>query len=288
VWKSNEEIQNPHRIFPGDKLFVSPNEMRVLSEEEAARLLAGGQAPAALADGLGDGQPVTPRTYRYTEIETVGFVTVEEFRGAAAIVDSTVDRVWLGDHDSVIIGLGEGEVAVGDQFNIYRTSNSVDNPDTGVLIGHATNTLGWLEVVEVHPETSIAIIRSSRGEIRRGDHLLTRVRPGAEIPIGAKPDVSGRVAYTWADRIEMGGNDIVYLNRGESSGLSVGSPLEVFRSIGSEVDAAQQRAKQLPDHVIARMLVVATTPDTATAVVTHSASEVEVGDTFRGSDSIWY
>jgi hypothetical protein len=288
VWKSNEEIQNPHRIFPGDKLFVSPNEMRVLSEEEAARLLAGGQAPAALADGLGDGQPVTPRTYRYTEIETVGFVTVEEFRGAAAIVDSTVDRVWLGDHDSVIIGLGEGEVAVGDQFNIYRTSNSVDNPDTGVLIGHATNTLGWLEVVEVHPETSIAIIRSSRGEIRRGDHLLTRVRPGAEIPIGAKPDVSGRVAYTWADRIEMGGNDIVYLNRGESSGLSVGSPLEVFRSIGSEVDAAQQRAKQLPDHVIARMLVVATTPDTATAVVTHSASEVEVGDTFRGSDGIWY
>ena len=45
VWKYNEEIQNPHRIFPGDKLFVSPNEMRRLSDEEAARMLAGGQAP---------------------------------------------------------------------------------------------------------------------------------------------------------------------------------------------------------------------------------------------------
>ena len=218
----------------------------------------------------------------------MGFVSAEELRGAAAIVDSTVDRVWLGDHDSVIIGLGEGEVQVGDHFEIYRTTNTVDDPETGVPLGYATLDLGWLEVREVHPESSIAIIRPSRGEIRRGDHLLTRVKPGAEIPIGAKPDVMGHVVYTWADRIEMGGNDLVYLNRGETAGLEVGSPLEVYRSIGTEVDQAQQQMKQLPDEVVARMLVVATTPETATAVVTHSKHEVEKGDTFRGSDTIWY
>jgi len=288
VWKSNEEIENPHRIFPGDKLFVSPNEMRKLTDAEAAAMLAGGQAPAALADGLDAGRAVTPKSYRFPEIGTAGFVTAEQIRGAAAIVDSTVDRVWLGDHDSVIIGFGEGSVQVGDQFDIYRTTNTVDDPDTGVPLGHATLALGWLEVTEVHPETSIALIRSSRGEIRRGDHLLTRVKPGAEIPIGARPDVSGRVVYTWADRIEMGSHDVVYLNRGESSGLAVGSPLEVFRPIGSEVDQAQQQRRQLPDHVVARLLVVSTTPSTATAVVTHSALEIEVGDWFRGSDTIWY
>lgn len=287
VWKSNEEIENPHRIFPGDKLFVSPNEMRKLTDAEAAAMLAG-QSPAALADGLETGQAVTPKSYRFPEIATAGFVTPEQLRGSAAIVDSTVDRVWLGDHDSVIIGFGESEVQVGDQFDIYRTTNTVDDPDTGVPLGHATLALGWLEVTEVHPETSIAIIRSSRGEIRRGDHLLARVRPGEEIPIGARPDVSGRVVYTWADRIEMGSHDVVYLNRGESSGLSVGSPLEVFRPIGSEVDRAQQQRRQLPDHVVARLLVVSTTPSTATAVVTHSALEIEVGDWFRGSDTIWY
>lgn len=286
VWKSNEEIANPHRIFPGDKLFVSPNEMRRLSEEEAARMLAGGQAPAALADGF-EGA-VTPKTYRYPEIATAGFITEEQLRGSAAIVDSTVERVWLGDHDSVIIGLGEGEVQVGDQLDIYRTSSVVDDPSTGVPLGHATLALGWLEVKEVHPETSIAIIHSSRSEIQRGDHLLPRVKPGSEIPIGAKPDVAGQVVYTWADRIEMGGNDVVYLNRGEEAGLAVGSPLEVFRPIGSGVDEAQQQMRKLPDHVVARMLVVSTTADTATAVVTHAATEIEVGDRFRGSDTIWY
>lgn len=287
VWKSNEGIENPHRIFPGNKLFVSPNEMRLLSEEEAARMIAGGQAPAALADGLESG-PSTPTTYRYPAIEAAGFISEAQLRGSAAIVDSTIDRVWLGDHDDVIIGLGEGEVRVGEQFDIYRTAKQVDDPSTGIPLGYATVTLGWLEVREVHPESSIAVIRSSRGEIRRGDHLLARVKPGSEIPIGAKPDVAGLVVHTEADRVEIGGNDLVYLNRGESAGLAVGSPLEVFRPIGSGVDEAQEQTRALPDQVVARMLVVSTTAETATAVVTHARSEVEVGDRFRGSDTIWY
>jgi LysM repeat protein len=288
LWKSNEDIQNPHRIYPGDKLFVSPNEMRRLSEEEAARMLAGSQAPAALGDGLESGRAAAGRSYRFAEIETAGIVSTEELRGAASIVDSHIERVWLGDHDMVIVGFGEGEVSVGDQLDIFRTTNVVNDPDTGLPVGHATVALGWLEVTEVHPETSTGIIRVSRGEIRRGDRLLPRVRPASEIAIGARPEVDGRVVYTWADRMEMGGNDLVYLNRGADSGLEVGSPLEVYRSIGTGVDEARNDTRQLPDRVVARMLVVVTTPETATAVVTHSASEIEVGDHFRGSDGIWY
>src|SRR5262249_49197148 len=103
VWHSNAEIENPHRIFPGDKIFVSPNEKGKLTDEEAARMLAGGgQAPAALADGMGSAN-ANPRTYRFTEIQTAGFVAENQLEGLASIVDSHVERVWLGDHDPVII-----------------------------------------------------------------------------------------------------------------------------------------------------------------------------------------
>jgi LysM domain len=288
IWKDNADIQNPHRIYPGDKLFVSPSEMRRLSDEEAARMLAGGeQAPAALADGLPTASEAA-QTYRFPEIETVGFVSTEAVNGAAAIVDSNVDRVWLGDHDRVIVGLGEGQVAPGDRFDIFRTTSTVKDPDTGLPLGHAVLALGWLEVEKVHPETSTAIIRVSRGEIRRGDRLLPRIHALSTIPIQAKPDVVGRVAYTWAGRVETGGNDVVYLNRGSTDGLEVGSPLEVYRPIGTGRDDARNQELQLPDHTVARMLVLTTTPDTATAVVTHAFTEVEKGDYFRGSDTIWY
>jgi hypothetical protein len=290
LWKDNAEIENPHRIFPGDKLFVNASEMRRLSDAEAARMLAGdgapADAPAALADGMELGSAGAPRSYRYAQIETAGFVDVEQLRGAASIVDSTVDRVWLGDHDRVIIGLGEGETELGAQYQIFRTTNSVQDPETGLPVGHATLALGWLEVQEVHDETSIAQIRVSRGEIRRGDRLLPREQAPSEIAVGPRPEVEGRVVYTWADRIQMGGDDLVYLNRGEQDGLQVGSPLEVYRPIGTGVDQAQNRERQLPDHVVAKLLVIGLTPETATAVVTHAREEINEGDWFRGSETI--
>jgi LysM repeat protein len=285
IWKDNTEVENPHLIYPGNKLFVSANEMRLLSDSEAASMLgaAGADSPAALADGM---QLGAPAAYRYTPIETAGFVSLEELNGAATIVDSTEERVWLGEHDDVIIGLGEGETEVGSQYEIFRTTNVVQDPDLGVPIGHATLALGWLEVTEVHPETSIARIKLSRGEIRRADHLLPREKPSAEIQVGPRPEVEGRVVYTWADRLEMGQNDVIYLNRGTADGLAVGSPLEVYRPIGTGIDQAQGRERALPDDVIAKLLVISATPETATAVVTHSATEINKGDYFRGSDGI--
>ena len=225
-------------------------------------------------------------SYRYTQMETAGFVNAEQLRGAATIVDSTIDRVWLGEHDSVIVGFGEGETEVGQQYEIFRTTNTVEDPETGNPIGHATVALGWLEVTEVHPETSIAVIRLSRGEVRRGDNLLPREKPGTEIAIGPRPEVEGRVVYTWANRLQMGEHDLVYLNRGTADGLAVGSPLEVYRPIGTGIDEAQRRERALPDHVIGKLLVIGATPETATALVTHSGEEINTGDWFRGADKI--
>ena len=288
LWRENGDIQDPDRIFPGDKLFVNASEMRRLSADEAARMLAGGSdAPAALADGMESGRTAQPRSYRFTPIETAGFVSVEEFGGAAAIVDSTKERVWLGDHDEVIVGLGEGETQVGARYDIFRTTNTVGDPETHVPVGYAILALGWLEITEVHAESSLASIELSTGEIRRGDRVLPRVQSASEIPIVAKPAIDGRVVYTWADRLWMGEHDLVYLNRGADDGLEVGSPLEVYRPIGEAFDGAQGRDRKLPDDVVAKLLVVATTPETATALVTHSAAEITNGDHFRGADSLY-
>ena len=204
----------------------------------------------------------------------------------ATIVDSHVPRVWLGEPDAVIIGRGEGEVEVGDQYQIFRPGAEVYHPVTGRVYGYAIKELGWLQIEEVHPETSTGIIHSSRGEIRRGDHVAPRVHREAEIEVGATPDIEGVIVFTPDDRLNMAMDDVVYLDRGSSDGLQVGSPLEVYRPIGTGVDKAQHKKVALPDGVVAKLLVVHVEKDTASAVVTHARAEVERGDRFRGSDSL--
>ncbi|MBW2394784.1 MAG: LysM peptidoglycan-binding domain-containing protein [Deltaproteobacteria bacterium] len=281
IWKDNGEIKNPHRIYPGDHLWITPHEMRKVSDAEAAELLAGRDMPAALEDGMAGLD--TPPTYRYTEIQSTGFVTVEQHHGAASIVDSPVERAWLGDHDKVVIGMGAGETQVGEQFDIFRTAGQVSSPENGILAGYHTEFLGWLEVTEVHAESSWAMIRMSRSEVRRGDELLPRRLRTADIEVGPMPQVEGQVLHTPNGRLEMGTTDVVYLNRGTQHGLSVGSPLEVYRPMDERIDGVKRERLALPDHVVAKLLVVDVQDESSAAVVTHTLTELGRGDHFRGS-----
>jgi hypothetical protein len=295
LWKDNDDIKNPHLIFPGDRIWISPFEMRKVSEAEAAELLAAqgetpAPAPAALAETDAVPAPRSFGSYHYPDIDTAGFVTREQYEGAATILDSAVPRKWLTDHTEVVIGLGAGEVQVGDQFDIFRTEARVVDLDTGMHYGWATKQLGYLEVTRVDEESARAVIRMSRYEIQRGDHLLPRRVRSADIAIAPSPGpLEGRVVHTPDKRLQMSQTEIVYLDRGTKDGLVVGSPIEIYRALGDHgaaVDEAQNQERRIPDHVVAKLLVVDVYDDTAVAVVTHTTEELNRGDHFRGAESI--
>jgi len=294
LWRDNGEIKNPHLIYPGDRIWISPYEIRKVTEAEAAALIAGqpaeAAAPAALAETDAMPPEKKPETFHYAEMDTTGFVTLEQYEGAASIIESPESRKWLSDHSQVVIGFGADQVHVGDQFDIFRTEGRVTDLDTGTQYGWATKQLGWLEVTEVGEESSRAIIRMSKSEIQRGDRLLPRRVRSMEIPVAASPGpVEGRVIYTPDKRIQMGQQDVVYLDRGSRHGLAVGSPLEIYRTLGKNgmaYDPAQKTTKRVADHVVAKLLVVDVSDDTSVAVVTHTTEELNRGDHFRGADSI--
>jgi len=295
IWTDNTaEVENPHRIYPNERIWISPHEMRKVSDAEADQLLANEpQAapieepmPAAIADPDGP-EPVRPRSYyRYGEIQTTGFVTMEELEGAATIIAAPNNRAMLTDHTPVDIGLGQSEVAVGDQLDIFRTGDTVIDPSNGKDMGKITVQLGWLEITSVSEESAIGVIRLSRSEILRGDHVMPRRMRSADIPIGDKPQVEGVIAHTPNKRVQMGQGDVIYLNRGTSEGLEVGSPVEVYEARDMAFDSVRKEQRALADRVLAKAIVVDVYDRTAVAVVTHTNTELNRGFKFRGSDSI--
>jgi hypothetical protein len=293
IWKDNTaEVENPHRIYPGERIWISPYEMRKISDAEAAEMLARGAPeepepmPAAMADPDGP-EPVPSRdTYRYSEIQTTGFVTLEELEGAASIVAGPPGRSYFSDHTVVEIGLGSGEIAPGDQLDIFRPADLVVDPSTGRTMGRLTIQLGWLEVQAVHDESATAEIRLSRGEIQKGDHVMPRRARNPEVPIGDRVDVEGVVAYTPNKRVQMGSGDVLYLNRGARDGLVLGSPVEIFAERGKAWDGVRKENRALSDKVLGKAIVVDAYDHTAVAVVTHASTELNRGMLFRGTSSI--
>jgi hypothetical protein len=290
IWKDNDDIANPHRIFPGDRIWITPWEMRRLSAAEAERMLAAHPAEQAPEPEIVS-QPAPPepavdpqRFHRESAEELVGLVSEETVDSSASIVSAIPTRVMLGFGDRVYIGLGRDEVAKGDRFTIFRTREKVFDPETGRMLGWHVEYLGWLEVIEPADETSVAEIRLSGAEIGLGDRLMRREPPQLDIAIGPSPtEVEGRISFFPNRRTLMASNDFVYLNRGSDDGLSVGSPLEVYRDGYSARESARDENVRVPDRVVAQLLVLRAQPNSAVAVVRHTQEELELGDRFRGA-----
>jgi hypothetical protein len=151
------------------------------------------------------------------------------------------------------------------------------------MLGWHVAMLGWLEVVEPGDETSLARIRLAASEIEVGDRIKPREQPVLDIPIGPSPGgVEGRISFFPNSRTQMGSQDFVYLNRGTDDGLSVGSPLEVFRQGYPALETVRDEKVRVPDRVVARLLVLRAQANSAVAVVRHTEEELALGDRFRG------
>ena len=290
IWKDNDEIANPHRIYPGDRIWITPWEMRRLSADEAEKLLAGHPAEQAPEPEVVSQPPmpepaVDPQMFhRESAEELVGLVSEETLESAASIVSAVPTRVLLGSGDRVYVGLGRDDVAKGDLFTIFRTCEKVFDPDTGRMLGWHVDFLGWLEVIEPADETSVAEIRLSGAEIEVGDRLMRREPPQLDIAIGTSPTgVEGRISFFPNSRTLMGSQDFVYLNRGSEDGLTVGSPLEVVRDGFTVRESARDESVRVPERVVAQLLVLRAQPNSAVAVVRHTQEELALGDRFRGA-----
>jgi hypothetical protein len=294
VWQDNREIENPHLIHPGDRIWITETEMRRVSAEEAQALLAG--APAALEEERGvelEPEAVAPApqivreerpTYVVSDREMVGLIGADIVEASASIVSAAVPRLMLSQGDRVWVGLGEDEVEVGDQFTIFRVQEKVYDPETGRMLGYHVQILGWAGILEPHGETSLAEIKESTIDIVKGDQLMARKPRVREIAIQSSPEaVEGQISFLAEQRRLVGTMEYVYLNRGTLDGLEVGSPLEVYRKGYMAREEVRGAQVQVPDRVVADLLVVKAQPEASVALIRHTEEELALGDHFRGA-----
>jgi hypothetical protein len=272
--------------------------MRRVSRAEADRLLAGRPVePAALEEPATPlpapevtpepvyAEPVRRQTVRIASRESADLISASMLDSSSSIVDAISNRLMLSQGDRVYIGLGENDVAVGDQFTIFHTLESVIDPDTdGELLGYHVDIVGWIEVQEIYQETSIAKIYGANADINRGDRLMPRQPPVLEVTIQDSPEgVSGKLSFFSDSRTMTSQVDFVYLNRGSRDGLVVGSPLEVYRPAYVAMETARNERVAVPSRSVASLIVVRANARSAVAFVRSAEVELEIGDQFRAA-----
>lgn len=216
-----------------------------------------------------------------------------------------------GDYVYVNKGASQG-VKVGDEFSVVRPISDATHEDwfkwqASILqkLGQMWEDEGRVKVILAQPNLSIAQVENSCGYVQRSDIVV----PFAERPVPQlKPEnkfdrfapPSGKtmaMLVVAKDYVSAAGtNDIVYVNLGANQQVKVGDYFRFFRYTGQTDETVFQLKNyafqvfgyggtsgvyswnNTPREVLGEGIVMATTPNSATVLVTFALRELYAGD----------
>ncbi|MFH1809864.1 MAG: LysM peptidoglycan-binding domain-containing protein [Pseudomonadota bacterium] len=291
IWSYNPEIENPHWIYPGNRVRFYPGAGALPGEIEPGTEPTevadeGGddidldtpdtvdevelfEAPADLPSKLGAaGQQVVPRRR--------SFVTREELKSSGEIEGSFAEQEMLTLFQRVYIRMSSS-AQPGQQYELFRVSREVRHPITGSNLGYVTEVLGAASVEKIDGKISTAVITAAYDPIVRGDKagpVSADFNPRINEVANTKK-LKGYIVDNVLEFSQISGEYyFVFVDQGSKAGVVAGNTFTVLRA----GDGLTGRVEDYPDEIIGRLLVVDVRDDVSTAVVLKSNREMYPGD----------
>jgi len=276
LWKKNPFVTDPGHLHPGDVIVLLENvPIQTASPQAGLQSLIGADDTTWATKGVDISE--------YCDFEALGFLSLEGLKPWGIIASDETERIFLGQYDNVYVTFDKDrKVKPGDIFNIYRESDSLDNPLGGGSVGTAILFLGELVLKKKVSENSFKaeIIKSYR-VMRVGDPVLP-YKPVSKCIQPANPDWEkcggmdncAAAIVASKDQYElMGQYAVVYINKGYKQGLERGN----LFTIVTRMEASGSSGADLPDLLLGYLMIVESRLETATAVVLNARKDFPNG-----------
>ena len=239
LWRMNQEqVKNPHRIYPGQVLILDRSGSDPQLRLETAKL-----TPRVHSEQISQAIPSIPQRDIAPFLSKPLILKEDGLKDAPKIVATQEDRVHIGPGGRVYASGLKGNAKL---WQVFRSTKAVIDPETNEPIGYEAFYLGTANLVAEGEPATLDIVTAIQ-EISVEDRLIPAAR--AEI-ISYAPHVpakklQGQVAAIYGGVREAGRNSILTLNRGKQDGIEVGHVLALYRnspeSILREGEFAQRR-----------------------------------------------
>ncbi|NVJ59233.1 MAG: LysM peptidoglycan-binding domain-containing protein [Gammaproteobacteria bacterium] len=235
VWHVNEQVDNPHLIFPGDviALVYVDGQQRITKTN---RLPDGTVKLQPQARVLSRGQAITtiPLDAILPFLVSARVVTDEELDNAPYVLAGDEGRLAnAADNKVYVRGIVQPETS---KFAFFRRGQVYVDPETDEELGIEAVHLGNGTKVRSGDPSAVRIEKSV-AEVLRGDRLWPvneeQLRPNY-FPHAPQSDIDATIISVYDGVAQIGQYDVVVINRGERDGIEIGHVLTVFQR-GKEV-----------------------------------------------------
>jgi hypothetical protein len=273
LWKENNQILNPHRIYPG---------MRIRLFHQAG--VESYVVKTAEKKPLSQQEPEPPKErpyYYYSPIESIGFISKTPVTPHGYIFKSKDDKIMISTGDLVyIMQQNDMPYALGDKYAVYRTLDPLTDTKTKAHIGVQHYLTGVVEIINKEPRFAIAKVIQSFRNIGINDLLIPYKKRDPKIILTAsQPGLNGKILLTEEQDTLMGGNTIAFINKGQEDGVEIGQSYSIYYQEKEKIGKKQDLL--LPPVIYGTLLVLHTESTTSTVIITNAEKTVYSGASFR-------
>ncbi|NCF10706.1 MAG: LysM peptidoglycan-binding domain-containing protein [Gammaproteobacteria bacterium] len=167
IWYVNPQVENPHLIYPGDKLYLVWVDGRPMLRRGDGKL-----SPQVRSEPIDQAIPAIPLEYILPFLDrSKAVLTREEIDSAPYIVHFREDRV-IGDEGTLAYVRKFDEGAPLEHL-IFRDGEELRDLETGEVLGYHINHVGGAATGDPHRRPP------ARGDRRQPAAQLLPARPGA-------------------------------------------------------------------------------------------------------------
>lgn len=279
IWEKNLYITNPDLIYPGNEIWFNPQ------KKAQGGISTVRPQPTIISKPVERLEGKVDTSLLITALSRQGFVSPEAIDGVGYLLDSEDERINYGANDRVYIKMQQPANA-GDLFDVFRSGDTIYDPDTGKVIGILVEHLGQIEITSETDGIYRGVILKTFEEISRGDRLKPALHIDTKIqPSFPKSQLQGKVLYIRNDAAEAGQNQVIAISLGLDAGLKAGTLLSIHRAGRTIKDRITGHNILLPEEKIGELLVLVAHKGASLALVRRSSSSINVGDVVRNKAS---
>ncbi|MGQ0813543.1 MAG: LysM peptidoglycan-binding domain-containing protein [Gemmatimonadota bacterium] len=277
IFEANRTVvENPHRIYPAERLVIPGVPADRLAVVVAVEEPAGPPQRTRFYTGSRADAP----TLIASELEATKLVQRGEWLAAPWIADSAslginatvfkpMDPRSQGDklrqtfhpRDDLILSTTDPNLKAGDRLLAVRLTRNLRG------LGWVVEPQAILRVDSVGPTRAVAQIQTQFADLRVGD-LAIPLPAVPTMPADNMTEVSGgprgEIIEFLIDQPLIGTGEYVFVSLGATQGITIGDELLAFVP---ERKVSEKRVEILPEQAVARLRVIKVTPTTSSARV---------------------
>ena len=287
IWQINNQIDNPHLIYPGDVigLVYKGEKVKVtVTERSAAANGVVKLTPSARVSALASAIPPIPMTAISSFMTNSRIVESKQLKGAPYVVAGDDNRILAGGGGKVYArGLDKSEEPE-PAYGVYRKGQIFVDPDTSEVLGLEAREIGAGSVQAWDGDVATLSLGRTREEVLTGDRLLAtddRQVVANFMPSAPPDNVYGRMIAVMGGVSQIGQYQVVVVNQGQRDGVSEGNVLAIYKEGDIIIDRVTRQKVKLPSERAGLLMLFRVFEKVSYGLILRAKVALSVGDEVR-------